>query len=59
MNAYQVLIIVVDTRIIGCVANSLQESGFASIGPSDYKNTKMGIFCSKIIWIKVAHVRGG
>ena len=55
MNAYQVLIIVVDTRIIGSVANSLQERRFASIGPPDYKDAKVSIFCSEVIRITVGH----
>ena len=55
LNAHQVLIIVVDTRVLGCIANSLQERGFASIGPSDHKDAKASIFFSEFIWIKVAH----
>ena len=55
MNTHQVLIIIVDTRILCCVADSLQERRFASIGPSDYKYTKMSIFRSKMIGIAVAH----
>ena len=55
MNTHQVLIIIVDTRILCCVADSLQERRFASIGPSDYKYTKASVFRSKIIGIAVAH----
>jgi hypothetical protein len=56
LNTHQVLImIVVDTRILGCVADSLQERSFASIGPSNYKDSKMSILCSEIIGITVAH----
>ena len=56
MGTHQVLIVlVVDTRVIGCVADSLQECRFASIGPSDYKYTKVSVFRSKIIGIAVAH----
>ena len=58
MNTHQVLIIVVvDTRILGGVADSLQECRFASISPTDYKDTKASIFRSKIIRIAVAHYR--
>ena len=55
MNTHQVLIIIVDTRILCCVTDPLQERRFASIGPSDYKYTKVGIFRSEIIGIAVAH----
>ena len=55
MNTHQILVIVVDTRILCCVANSLQECRFASIGPSDYKYTKVSVFRSEIIGIAVAH----
>ena len=46
MNAHQVLIIVVDTRILSCVADLLQERRFASISPTDYKDAKVSIFLS-------------
>ena len=60
INTHQVLIIVVDTRILGCVTDPLQERRFASIGPSDYKDTKVSIFRSEIIGIAVArHGRCG
>ena len=56
MDTYQVLIIiVVDTRIFGCVADSLQERRFASISPTDYKNTKVSIFRSEVVGITVVH----
>ena len=55
MNTHQILVIVVDTRILSCVANSLQECRFASIGPSDYKYTKVSVFSSEIIGIAVVH----
>ena len=51
MNTHQVHIIVVDTRILCCVADSLQERRFASIGPSDYEDTKVSIFCFEVIGI--------
>ena len=58
MKTHQVLIIlVVDTRVLGCVADSLQERRFASISPTDYKDTKASIICSKLIVIKAAHGR--
>ena len=59
LNPHQVLIIVVDTRILSCVADSLQERCFASISPTDYKDTKVSIFRSEVIGIKVAHGRCG
>jgi hypothetical protein len=50
MNTHQVLaIVIVDTRVLGCVADSLQERRFPSIGPTDYKDTKASIFRSEII----------
>ena len=58
VNTHQVLIsIVVDARILGCVANSLQERRFASISTSDYKDTEASIFLSELIGITVAHCR--
>jgi hypothetical protein len=52
MDIYQILIIlVVDTRVLGRVTNSLQERRFASIGPTDYKDTKASIFRSEVIGI--------
>ena len=50
MNTHQVLtIVIVDTRVLGCVADSLQERRFPSIGPTDYKDTKASIFRSEIV----------
>ena len=50
MNTHQVLaIVIVHTRVLGCVADSLQERRFPSIGPTDYKDTKASIFRSEII----------
>ena len=59
-NTHQVLIVVVvDTRILCSIADSLQERSFASISPTDYKDTKASIFRSKVIGIKVGHCRCG
>jgi hypothetical protein len=58
LNAHQVLIIVVDTRIFGCVADSLQQRRFAGISPTDYEDAKSSIFRSEFIWIKAAHGHG-
>ena len=55
MNTHQVLLIVVDTRILGCVTDPLQERRFASIGPSDYKYTKVSILRPEVIGITIAH----
>jgi hypothetical protein len=58
MNTHQVLIIlVVDTRVLSCVADSLQERRFASISPTDHKDTKASIFRSEFIGTNVAHGR--
>jgi hypothetical protein len=60
MNTHQVLIIlVVDTRVLSCVANSLQKRRFASISSTYYKDTKSSIFLSEVIGITVAHGRCG
>ena len=59
-NAHQdLLILVVDARVLGCVADSLQDHDrrFASISPTDYKNTKASICRSEIIGITVSHSR--
>ena len=42
MNIHQVL--VVDTTVLSCIADSLEERSFSSISPTDYKNTKASIF---------------
>ena len=55
MDTHQVLLIVVDTWILGCVTDSLQKGRFASIGPSDYKYTKVSILRSEVIGITIAH----
>ena len=58
MNTHQVIIIfVVYTRVLGCVADSLQERRFASISPTDYKDTKASICRSQVIEITVIHGR--
>ena len=49
------LILVVDVRVLGCVADSLQDRRFASISPTDYKDTKASICCSEVIGITVSH----
>ena len=56
MNTHQVLIIVViDARILVCVADSLQERRFAGISPTDYKDAKVSIFRSEGVGITVVH----
>ena len=58
MITHQVLmVLVVDTRILGCVADSLQERRFSSISLTDYKDTKASIFGSEVIGITVVHDR--
>ena len=53
---HQVLIIlVVATRVLFRVADSLQERSFASISTTDYKDTKASILCSEVIGITGAH----
>jgi hypothetical protein len=61
INAHQVLaILIIYTRVLGCVADSLQERRFARISPANYKNTKARIFLSELIdGIEVAHRRRG
>ena len=54
---HQVLKIVVDTRILGCIADSFQERRFASISPTNYKDSKVSIFRSEVIEIFIAHGR--
>jgi len=52
MNTRQVLTtLVIYTRVLGCVADSLQERRFSRISPTDYKDTKARIFHSKIIGV--------
>ena len=58
MNTHQVLLIVVDTRILGCIADSLQERRFASISTTDYKDSKSSIHRSEVIWINVLKYHG-
>ena len=58
MNTHQVLAIIVDTRVLCCVADSLQERRFPSVGPTDYKDTKASIFRSELIGrIQLVEVR--
>ena len=60
MKTHQVLIIlVVDTGVLSCLADSLQERRFASISPANYKDTKASIFRSKVIAIADIHGRHG
>ena len=60
MNTHQVLfILVVNTRVLGCVADSLQERRFASISSTDYKDAKASVCRSEEICITVAHDRSG
>ena len=50
MNTHQLhILLVVDTRVLSCVANSLQERRFASISLTDYKDTKASILPSEVI----------
>ena len=60
-NTCQVLIIlVIYTRVLGCVADSLQERRFASIGPTDYKDTEARVFLSQLVdRIEVTHHHRG
>ena len=58
MNTHQILfVVVVDTRVIGCITNTLQERCFASISPTNYKNTKSSILRSLFISIRIVHGR--
>ena len=60
MNTHQILIVlVVDTRVLSCVADSLQECSFASISPTDYEDTKAFIFRSKVIGFTAVHFVSG
>ena len=52
LNTHQVLIIVIDTRILGCVADSFQKRHLARIYLTKYKDTKASICSSKVV---VAH----
>jgi hypothetical protein len=57
MNTHQVLItLVVDTRVLCCVADLLQERRLASISPTYYKDTKTNIFFSEVIGISTGEV---
>ena len=58
-DTHQVLIVVVDTRVLRCIADTLQERCFASISPTDYKYSKASILRSEVIMIAVAHLRCG
>ena len=56
-TTHQILIIlVVDARVLGSIADPLQECRLTSISSTDYKNTKAGIFRSEFVGITVAHV---
>ena len=59
MNTRQVFaILVIYTRVLGRVADSLQERRFSCISPTDYKDTKARIFLSELIdGIEVTHRR--
>ena len=60
MNTRQVFaILVIYTRVLGSVADSLQERRFSRISPTDYKDTKARIFLAEIIGVLVAHRRRG
>ena len=60
MSTHQILIIlVVDTRVLTCVADSLQERRFARINPTNYNDTEVSKFRSEVIGIKVLHGRCG
>ena len=51
-----ILIFVVDARVLGCVADSLQVRRFARTSPSDYKDTKANKYFEGI-GIMMAHGR--
>ena len=53
-----ILILVVDARVLGCVADSLQVRRFARTSPSDYKDTKASKYFESI-GIMMAHGRCG
>ena len=58
MNTHQVLAIIVDPRVLCCVADSLPVRRFPSVGPTDYKDTKASIFRSELIGrIQLVEVR--
>jgi len=57
-GTYQVFIFfIIDTRLLVCVADSLQESCFAGVSTTDDKNAKLTVFLPN--FIVVAHVDGG
>ena len=59
-TCHVLIILVIYTRVLSCVADSLQERRFASIGPTDYKDTEVRVFLSELIdGIEVAHRRRG
>ena len=51
----QVSAILVDRKVFGCIADSLEERRFARIIPTNYKDMKGSIFCSDVIGIAVAY----
>ena len=53
MNTHNVLIVVVYTWVIRCVAHTLQESRFSGVRSTDYKDAKASIFLSELIGINV------
>ena len=52
-----VILFVVDTRLLVCVADSFQECCFTGVGTADHKNAKLTVFLSN--FSVVAHVDGG
>jgi len=52
-----VILFVVDTRLLVCVADSFQECRFTGVGTADHKNAKLTVFLSN--FSVVAHVDGG
>jgi hypothetical protein len=43
-------------RVLGCIADSLQEGRLTSISTTDYKNTKASIFRLEVVGIAMAHI---
>jgi len=56
-GTHQIHSFVIDARVLGCIANSLQQCCLASIGPTDDENTKVAVFLTNVEGVEeVGHV---
>jgi hypothetical protein len=53
-ETHQILSFIINARVLGCIADSLQDCSFTSVGPTDNENTKVVVFRASVEGVEEA-----